>query len=357
MQPLCSTTPEPCVGKNRIGDALKTFAELLVSTLVSALLMTSAALAGNARLGTTDFRTMTAAQVVETLKNADQVRVTRASSAHTDAEWLEGCNGRKRGHFSNNSIERVCYQAMGPVYQVQHPDAGILLQNMEALFRGCGIYALTPDDSSGGSTCGILGRTFYVIGNMEAARAVWESKGCYALDNVGRPVNGCMAYIVGRSKNLSDIIGFGDPYHGTSLDSSDAYQSSPEQLKLMARMACDSVHDRASCEYLIREGESADMDAVEEAGSRKMALEKMCARSGRRSNSNAGETSRTKWRFFGALRTAIRVRSRTLPISKLLRFAQSVQRMTRRNNAQQRHDKPDHRHRKRVPRLNHQTLI
>lgn len=228
---------------------------LIAVIAIAVLAMTGFAHAQTTKLTIhTDFRSMTPDQVLNLLQNANRIQVEK-TGGYDDKFDRAACNGGKKEYVPR---ENYC-QSILDTKNVDNPR--ILLHDMQATFRGCGLYANSPHSSMGGQSCGILGRFFYHIGNVAAARAVWEqAPGCHAFyQRTGLPVDGCVQYVVGggdslASSELSDFL---------SKDNARlAYQSDPKKLLTMAAKACTSLYDRASCEFLQQLGVRVDMNAV-----------------------------------------------------------------------------------------------
>jgi hypothetical protein len=117
-------------------------------------------------------------------------------------------------------------------------------KRFEALFRACYWGSIYADGADG---CGLLGEAFRVIGNVDAARAVWEhAPGCHTRDRGETPVNGCMGTLLQKRENIA------------------AYSDDSKTLFAMAQEACSSVHDLPSCSYVSSHGDTeVDMDEVE----------------------------------------------------------------------------------------------
>jgi hypothetical protein len=239
--------------------------------VVSAVLILST-LAGCETVNTafppeTDFRSVPPEQILALLQNAANVTVSLSGSGLEPGSVLQDmisvCNadedGPKRGtncfnaawHVNargNNGWQLLPGEAdfnslmRGEAPSVQ-PDPREVRVAVEALLRGCGIYAPLGDEG-GDTTCSSLGGLLYAIGNRAAAAAVWEqADGCYANDR-GVDVNYCIT---------------------TALEYRGVYASEPQRLTAMAQKACDKIHDRDACEFLLGQGQNVDMAAVENA--------------------------------------------------------------------------------------------
>ena len=209
-----------------------------------------------------DFKTMPSDQVLALLRNANQVTVTTAGT-DIDADWwlkerIDNCN---RGDTKTGLPEDSCYQVAGHANPVvvtetngavsfyalmrgqkatRNPNDGEIRFAIAALLRGCGLYASSPDTAKSYS-CSALGGLLFAIGNSAAAATVWEqADGCYSFDRES-PINRCV---------------------GFALLHSNLYSSEPQRLIRMARQACNSIHDRDSCEFLSGQGQRVDMNAV-----------------------------------------------------------------------------------------------
>lgn len=223
----------------------------------------------------TDFRTMPPDQVLATLRNASSIRIESPRGSQTDPLWLPICDGKRGDKVLSHAREDACQSSFifASFYETMTSDPSVLLYSMEALFRGCGLYAPSLDQSHGGLTCGKLGLLFHLIGNDSAARAIWEqAPGCYSLDDGDSLVNGCMSFIVGgyvqSGNGQSQFIldrqwAAPSSIRGSLSNSEAAYKDNPVRLAQMARVACNQVHDRSSCQYLAAHGEPVNMAAVE----------------------------------------------------------------------------------------------
>jgi hypothetical protein len=204
----------------------------------------------------TDFRTMQPEEAMRALSNAQSIRVDIAAPEGPEVFNQKVCNG-KRYDYSNMRGERAC----APLSS----DIGIplvLARNMELLFRGCGVYAPTRDESWGdkrsGYTCGMLGSLFFAIGNTAAAKAVWEqAPGCHSYDINGNPNNGCVKFIVGWANT-----GVGQSWIGNYDARIAAFDSDRPQLITMARHACATEADAESCIFLQNSGEQINAAAA-----------------------------------------------------------------------------------------------
>jgi len=206
----------------------------------------------------TDFKNMGAQEVLAWLNNAERIRLEPKLIGEKHNHY---CNGERPKWAAMHRLETACADTREDIN-----NKNILLFNMEALFRGCGIYALTQEESWGddrsGATCGLLGDLFFTIGNIDAAKMVWEqAPGCHSRDINGNPTNGCMRFIVGQEWEKGPITWA----HDHSAQIKTAYQSDQGKLFSMARIACSTELDVASCEYLNRQGGKIDIGAVRRA--------------------------------------------------------------------------------------------
>jgi hypothetical protein len=212
--------------------------------------------AGDKILGPqTDFKNMPPEQVLALLQNAQAIKIDVPGP---DVYDQKVCNGKKPS-WSDGGAERAC--ALRDYLGIDNLSE--LLRNMESLFRGCGIYAPTIDGSWGddrsGDTCGLLGSLFYSIGNVAAAKAVWEqAPGCHSHDMNGNATNGCVKFIVA----LTPDTGVGPIWLGDLSTHLSAYNSDRAKLLTMAREACNNAHDPASCYFLQQHGAQIDMAAI-----------------------------------------------------------------------------------------------
>jgi hypothetical protein len=205
-----------------------------------------------------DFKTMPSDQVLSLLRNANQITVTTAGTDIHEEEWLKerisNCNGKSNDLRSQSPCFDIAGHAnnAGNFFDLmrgnkpnQEPDERAVRFAMAALLRGCGIYASSPD-SGEDRTCNSLAEFLYAIGNPSAAAAVWEqAEGCYSYSR-GSPVNRCFS---------------------SALFHRSVYASDPQRLTVMARQACNTIHDRDACEYLLSQGQRVDMNAVAQAES------------------------------------------------------------------------------------------
>jgi hypothetical protein len=228
-------------------------------------------------------------QVLAVLRNASAIRIESPRGRHTDPLWVPICDGQRGDKILSHAREDACQSSLlfSGFYETMTSDPSVLLYSMEALFRGCGLYASSLDQSHGGLACGKLGLLFHMIGNDSAARAVWEqAPGCYSLDNGDSLVNGCMRFIVGGyiSPN-SDETGFilmseykaVATISATEANNEDVYRDDSTRLTQMARVACTQVQDRTSCQFLSVNGEKVNMVAVEVTEQRNRAARKEAA--------------------------------------------------------------------------------
>lgn len=152
----------------------------------------------------TDYKAIAPADILGLLVNAESVKVdgngisipSSPAGDKRDGELWKACNGNKLKDGYSEPGEEACYRVV-KLYRLQ-PLGGSAHQAelqllMAALVRGCGLYALDPAKAYRGETCGLLGLALYKIGNVEAARAVWElAPGCFSYDEKGgSPLNGC----------------------------------------------------------------------------------------------------------------------------------------------------------------------
>jgi hypothetical protein len=223
----------------------------------------------------TDFKNMPPGEAMAVLQEAAKIEVKipghKSGEDINIREHIANCNGKGE---AGASVPRESHCIWSVHAGLDNPS--ILLFDMEALFRGCGVYAPSSqsDESYDGTSCGILGRVFYTIGNIATARAIWEhAPGCYVFDSPAHRVNGCMKYIVKPSMDMRDL-----PY-SLSMDNNfpkgnaiAAYESAPDTLLQLARQACtpdrrmwepEIAPDRSSCEFLAGRGKNVDMAAVE----------------------------------------------------------------------------------------------
>lgn len=246
------------------------------SVVLGALLMfciTPFCLAASHRGGLgsqTDFKNMSPAQVLSLLQNAQAIRVDDHS--YFDKVTLNACNGKKPGWF-NRSFEQSC-DTVANVIQMNPGNPSQVLPVMQALLRGCGLYAASSETSVGdersGETCGLLGTLFFVLGNVPAARAVWdEAPGCRSHDMNGRPVDGCIREIVGQSGGMQPWA-----YLTTPQQRLHAYDSDFGKLVAMARESCSSTRNPYACRFAASQGDQIDMAEVQrEQAARSRAVE------------------------------------------------------------------------------------
>jgi hypothetical protein len=248
----------------------------LLGTLNLVLASCASAPESRLNLDSADFRAMSAEQVLFTLHNARDIQVNaQGVPGHGDrSSWVDkyaaACNGGDVDTM-NVARERACRQYLAPNFQ---NDPRVLAFDMESLFRGCGIWAPSgqSDESVDGSTCGLLGRVFFEIGNAAAAKAVWEqAPGCMAFVGPGTVGNGCIRFILQRNLSRPDTLQL--QFHD---DPTGAYTDDPPRLLKIARQACGTqwdqpgvgswmmVPDRAACEFVQRNGGAVNMVAVDE---------------------------------------------------------------------------------------------
>jgi hypothetical protein len=224
-----------------------------------------------------DFRAMTPEEALSMLRRASQIYVNaNGIPDHGNPHsWLDkdvaGCNGDD-GRLNVNAKEQACTTYLSGNYM---NDPRALAFDMQSLFRGCGVWATSgqSDESYDGSSCGLLGRLFYQIGNTAAARAIWEqAPGCVAFVGPGTVQNGCVRYIVKSLLNNMDLP------TGLELDAwrhgaVAAYKDDLPVLLQMARKACSTAWfvpggslimapDRSACEYVQSGGGRVNMAAV-----------------------------------------------------------------------------------------------
>ena len=215
----------------------------------------------------TDFKNMSAQEVLGFLNNAERIKIdSKLLQGSLGKVELKSCNGN-RPKWSNNRLEMECAKTAGS-YVTNHD--GILL-TMEALFRGCGIYAPTGDESWGddrsGMTCGLLGGLFFAIGNIDAAKIVWDqAPGCHSRDVNGHRTNGCMRFVVGDDEYIEykSAPRFNNDYPATRPIET-AYRADQDRLLAMAQDACTNELDVPSCKYLNKHGARIDVAAVQNA--------------------------------------------------------------------------------------------
>lgn len=210
----------------------------------------------------TDFRAMSPDEVTGLLGDAEHIKVDHSKTY---------CNGKRPSWDHVHSFELACAASAEDGQDIQNQQ--VLLRDMQALFRGCALYATSESETWGGDrsgySCGLLGSLFFAIGNEPAARAVWDAPGCHSHDMNGHPVNGCMPFIVGHigiyGANLGVQVSWVKP-----LDDGPehAYDSERSKLIAMAQKACSQDQDGASCLFLQAETPAAvNWDAVEKAKS------------------------------------------------------------------------------------------
>ena len=204
---------------------------------------------------TTDFTTLPQDTVLALLGNA------HLQAMRIPTEPMRGCNGGSRTQ-PDMGPEFDCVR-----FALDHPsihDHRVLLDDMKALFRGCGVYAHSESDTWGdersGESCGYLGTLFYAVGNVPAAKAVWESApGCHSHDINNSPINGCIRFI---AKDVDLPKGWfaqqnEGPWH--------AYDSEPEKLFAMADKACAQELDANACSYVDQHGKMVNWALVNAA--------------------------------------------------------------------------------------------
>jgi uncharacterized protein len=216
-----------------------------------------------------DFRTLSAARVLDLLENAASLKVNPAgtrfpSSDRRAGEWFKGCNGTRSSDdtVQADQGENACFQVFTNFGRAALGDPSNLANIqyiMTALVRGCGLYAPSSDKAYEGRTCGLLGAVLYGIGNAAAAKAVWElAPGCYSQDErAGTPMNGCVRAMTGRDANLLSDLSL-KPYQ----DLIGVFKFQPRRLARLMWRSCSSIHDRESCEFLSSNGATVDMAAV-----------------------------------------------------------------------------------------------
>ncbi|MGA9542386.1 MAG: hypothetical protein WBQ85_02380 [Candidatus Sulfotelmatobacter sp.] len=221
----------------------------------------------------TDFKTMPPDQVQALLLNASAIKVNAPKNLISDHTTMELCNGRKYSWASREEMgEQSCVITATVSPQDDLNNANVLLRNMGALFRGCGLYAASDTETYGddrsGYSCGLLGSLFFAIGNVPAARAAWDAPGCRSRDANGHPVDGCMAFIVGKwgtsyYPNLGGEVAWVGAFNNSRIN---AYSSDHAKLLSMAKEACTQDLDGASCYFLQTEtGQQANWAAIESA--------------------------------------------------------------------------------------------
>lgn len=212
----------------------------------------------------TDPSTMPPSQVLTLLQNAERLKVdpkgTSFSADPRDRDLkldLKACNG---GKVNVGALGEFACLNVFATHRDRATD-GISADNfylMSVLIRGCGVYALADQSlTADGRSCGMLGRYLAELGNLEAAKAVWEAApGCYSTDHrAGTPSSACAATILGSySQDFP-----------THLDPVITYELQPERLIQLMWTSCSTVHDRPSCEFLSSNGATVDMAAVEQA--------------------------------------------------------------------------------------------
>lgn len=250
----------------------------------------------------TDFRTMSPEQSLALLQGAGNIQVKAPKGKELGgmtSDVIEACNGKRTKNFNSHALEDVCARAGF----IGSSDPEIILFKMEALFRGCGVYAGSNDQSSGGVSCGRLGGMFFAIGNITTAKAIWEAPGCYTTDRTESSMNGCLQYVLGGGKEniifKRSLVGF--PLHQSPTE---AYASDPERLLQMARQSCKTAHDPASCEFLNSKGEAVDMTAVANAANeRHEALQEVRERNDANLARSQAESEARRNAMLGALST------------------------------------------------------
>lgn len=214
----------------------------------------------------TDFGNMTPDQAFGLLANAQSIKI--AGDNHANQTY---CNGRKRPSWDiEHRAEMGCVHigegGYGPTPEYSLPTS------MEALFRGCGIYAVSTDETWGddrsGLSCGILGARFAALGNLDVAKAIWErAPGCRSHDRAGNPINGCMLFVLSGDPDWG--VYRGDWHRDYQTQHEQAYASDPAKLLAMARLACKESLDFSSCLYLKNHGVPIDMQVVRDAESQR----------------------------------------------------------------------------------------
>lgn len=200
----------------------------------------------------TDFRNLTAEEALGLLERAETIKID------AKGEWADTCNGK---NSDGNPGEMECIRSLGQ-FEQDYSSPGNLLQLFKGLIRACGIYAPTPGQTWGGdrsgASCGLLGSLFFAVGNVPAARAIWEhAPGCHSHDINGNPTNGCMRFVLTGGHSLGAKFPFLEVPGRYTL-----YDSDPTQLRAMAEDACSKETDEPSCKYLKRQGSQIDMQAV-----------------------------------------------------------------------------------------------
>lgn len=223
----------------------------------------------------TDFKSMPAEQVLTSLQSAGSLKVDASGTSFAGdrkdpdiAPAIKHCNGGKAdNNYSEGEIP--CKQIF--LHHVERALSGQLgsadtFYIISALLRGCGFYAIATDKdyTDGGITCGYLGKFLYSLGNVEAAKTVWErAPGCYSIDHrAGTPTNGCVNSMLGYGDRIGSALSVADRRR---LDPYNAYKSEPERLLGALSQSCNTIHDRDSCEFLQTKGIAVDMAAVVEA--------------------------------------------------------------------------------------------
>lgn len=236
--------------------------KLIVFVVVLALSTAFCFAAHDKGVGTnTDFAHMPPDQVVAALQNAGSIHVAGPTQDEFD---LKICNGKTYSWFTAATSEATCLD-------VGDSDAPLYV-SMEALFRGCGIFAVSQNQTWGdyrsGATCGVLGARFAAIGNFAAARAVWEqAPGCHSHDNAGNPVNGCIDFIVAPYPQafIPNVQWTKDFY----AKRENVYATEQQKVFAMAQDACHKEKDVASCTWVGRRGANVDLTAALDEESRR----------------------------------------------------------------------------------------
>jgi TPR repeat protein len=216
-----------------------------------------------------DFRTLSAARILDLLENAASLKVNPAgtrfpSKDRRAGEWFKGCNGVRSNddYVQDKQGENACFQVFtnfGSAALGDPSNPADMQYIMTALVRGCGLYAPSTDKAFEGRTCGLLGAVLYGIGNAAAAKAVWElAPGCYSQDErAGTPMNGCVRAMTGRDANLLSDLNL-KPYQNLI----GVFKFQPRRLARLMWRSCSTIHDRESCEFLSSYGATVDMAAV-----------------------------------------------------------------------------------------------
>jgi hypothetical protein len=251
----------------------------------------------------TDFKNMPPEQVLALLQNAEATKVDDPS--YFDKVTLKACNGKKPGWF-NSTYEQSCLTVATVVaLKVVLNSSSTVLPAMQALIRGCGLYAANSETSIGdersGATCGMLGTLLFALGNAPAAKVVWEqAPGCHSHDMNGHPTDGCIREIVGISEWTSPWA-----YGGTATTQRlHTYDSDFSRLLQMARSSCTSTHDPYACRFISSHGEDVDLAAVQqEQAARSQAIERTQAQDHEEREEKARESDARFNAVMGALQS------------------------------------------------------